>query len=186
MLRKVAIGLVGAVLFVVVLGLVLPRRWEVTQSIVIDASPARIHPFIAGFRNWQEWAAWSKDLDPQVRNTYDGEEVGVGSKWSWLGSKMGHGRMEVISADPRTGVEIDEAIESETVNAHSSFTYSAVSGGGTRVTWVDTGKLPLPLGGYFRGSVEHQLSGYFQRGLEALKQKVEALPPEQNPAPITQ
>ena len=177
MLRKVAIGLVGTVLFAVLLGLLLPRRWEVTRSVVINAPAARIHPLIAGFRNWQEWAAWSKELDPLARNTFDGEETGVGSKWSWLGSKRGHGRMEIVAADPRTGVEVDEAIESESVNAHSSFTYTAVAGG-TRVTWVDTGKLPLPLGGYFRSTVETQLGGYFQRGLDTLKQKVEALPPE--------
>lgn len=182
MLRKFAIAIVALALLVVALGLVLPRRWHVEQSVFIAAPSARIHPFIANFHSWQEWAAWSKDLDPQVRNTFEGPAEGTGAKWTWLGPKMGHGRMEIAMADPRIGVEINEAIESESINAHSSFTYRTESTG-TRVTWVDEGTLPVLLGGYFTRSVEKQLGRYFQEGLEALKKRVEALPPEAPPAP---
>jgi len=182
MLRKLAIAVVAIAVLVVVVGLLLPRRWHVEQSVVINATPARIHPFISNLRSWQEWASWSKELDPQVRNSYEGPADGTGAKWSWLGPKMGHGRMEIAMADPRVGVEINEAIESESINAHSSFVYRS-EGAGTRVTWVDEGTLPVMLGGYFRSSVERQLGTYFQQGLDSLKQRVEALPPEAAPDP---
>ena len=180
MLRKLAIAVVAIALLVVVVGLLLPRRWHVEQSIVINAPSTRIHPYIANLHSWQEWASWSRELDPQVRNSYEGPAEGTGAKWTWLGPKMGRGRMEIAMADPRIGVEINEAIESEAINAHSSFAYRA-EGAGTRITWVDEGTLPVVLGGYFRRSVERQLGAYFQQGLETLKRRVEALPPE--PAP---
>ncbi len=182
MLRKVAIALVGLAGLIVLIGLVLPRTWHVERSIVINAASHRIHPFISNLHEWQAWSVWSKELDPQVRNSFEGEQDGVGAKWSWLGPKMGRGRVEIESSDPRFGVELDEAIESETVNAHGRFSYSA-EGKATRVRWQDEGMLPPVLGGYFRGSVEEQLKAAFQTGLEELKRKVEALPPEATPAP---
>lgn len=182
MLRKVAIGIVTLSVLVVVIGLVLPRRWHVERTIIINAPPERIHPFIANLRNWQEWAVWSKELDPQVRHTYEGPAEGRGAKWSWLGPKMGRGLIEITAADPKVGVEMTEAIESDTPNGHSSFAYR-VEGNGTHLTWLDRGTLPLLLGGYFRSSVEKKLNASFQRGLEALKQRVEAQPAPATPQP---
>jgi hypothetical protein len=175
MLRKVAMGTVAGVALIFAIGALLPRHWRAERSIVINAPPQRIHPFIANLRTWQDWAVSSKELDPQVRNTFDGEEIGVGSKWSWLGPHLGRGQMEVVKADARTGVEIDEAIQTETINAHGSFSYRPEAGA-TRVTWVDEGRLPFILGGYFRSSVEHALGDSFARGLAVLKRKVEAVP----------
>jgi hypothetical protein len=176
MLKKAALAAVAVVVLLVVVGLALPRTWRVERSVVIDAPSHRIHPFLNDLRRWQEWAVWNKELDPQVRNTWEGPQDGVGSKWAWMGPQMGRGRMEIVASDPATGLTLDEAIESDEVNAKSVFTYAAV-GASTKVTWVDEGTLPPVIGGYFRGMVEEMLGGHFDRGLQKLKALVEALPP---------
>lgn len=146
---------------------------------VIAAPPAAIHPFVSNLRKWQEWAVWTKELDPQVKNTWSGPEEGVGAGWAWLGPKMGRGKIVVTASDVATGVKLDEAIEGDEINAHATFSYVVV-GASTRVVWVDEGTLPPVLGGYFRGMIEKMLGENFEKGLEKLKSVVEAAPP---PAP---
>lgn len=176
MVKRIAIALVALVGLLVLVGLALPRRWRVEQSITIDAPPERIHPFLNDLRRWQEWAVWTRAMDPQVRNTYGGAQDGVGATWAWLGPTMGRGRMEIVASDAREGLTIDEAIEADEVNARTTFTFSPV-GGATRVTWVDEGTLPPVMGGYFRGMIERMLAEHFGQGLQRLKQLVEAQPP---------
>ncbi len=183
MIKKLGLALVGLIVLLLAVGLVLPRRWHVERSVLIAAPSARIHPYLNDLRRWQEWAVWTKELDPVVRNTYEGPLDGVGAKWSWLGPKMGRGQMEIVASDPATGLTIDEAIESDEVNARTEFTFTA-EGDGTRVTWVDEGTLPPVMGGYFRGMVERMLGEHFEQGLGQLKALVEALPAPPTPVAV--
>jgi hypothetical protein len=183
MIRKAAIGLVVLAASFVVVGLLLPRTWHVERSVVIAAPPERIHPFVSTLKRWQEWSVWTKEMDPQVRHGYSGPEEGAGAEWSWLGPKMGRGHLKIADSSPAIGVLIDEAIESDEINAHARFVY-APDGGGTKVTWTDEGRLPPVLGGYFRGSIETMLGGHFETGLQKLKRLVEALPPPPPPKTV--
>lgn len=190
LLRRIAIVFVALCLVLLIIGLVLPRTWHVERTIVINAAPERIFPQIANPRRWQDWSVWNKQMDPQVRYTYEGPESGVGAKWSWLGPKMGNGRMEMTFAEPRQGIRVDEAIESAQVNAHGSILFTP-EGPNTRVTWVDEGTLPPVLGGFFRSSINDMLNENFEAGLIKLKALVEVLPklaselpPVPTPAPV--
>lgn len=179
---RIALGLVALLAVALVVGALLPNRWRVEQSIVIDAPPARIHPFLDGLRRWPEWAVWNKEMAPKVVWTYEGPERGVGARWAWNGPVMGRGRMEIVRSDPAQGLEVDEAIESDQVNAHARFTYT-VQGDATKVTWVDEGTLPPVIGGYLHGVLEDMLNENFSKGLTKLKAVVEAQPPPAPPAP---
>ncbi len=171
-LKFVGLGLVGLVVVVTVVGLLLPRQWHVEQSIVINASPEHIHPLVNDLKLWQSWAAWTRDMDPEVKNEYGGPASGVGAWWAWQGPKMGLGKMTITKSDVASGVWVDEMIETrEAVNAHGSLTWTQ-EGGGTKVTWVDTGTLP-PMGGYFVGMINDMLGNNFEQGLKNLKAEVE-------------
>jgi hypothetical protein len=182
-LGRIALGLVGLLVLALIIGALLPRRWHVEQSIVIKAPPERIHPFLDDLHKWADWAAWNKAMDPQVVWTYEGPDRGVGARWAWSGPVMGKGRMEIVRSDPAVGLTVDEAIESEVVNAQGRFVYTR-EGDATKVTWTDEGDLPPIIGGYFRGMIEKMLADNFSRGLEKLKGLVEALPPPAPPAPL--
>ncbi|MEW5739218.1 MAG: SRPBCC family protein [Myxococcota bacterium] len=184
-LGRIALGLVGLLVVVLVIGALLPRKWHVEQSIVIQAPPERIHPFLDDLHKWADWAAWNKDMDPKVVWTYEGPDRGVGARWAWNGPVMGKGRMEIVKSDPTLGLTIDEAIEADEVNAQGRFVYTR-EGAGTKVTWIDEGTLPPVIGGYFRGTIEEMLAANFAKGLEKLKGLVEALPaPAPPPPPAT-
>jgi hypothetical protein len=185
LLGRIALGVLGLLVVLAIVGALLPRQWRVEARITIHAPPDRIHPFLDDLRKWPEWAVWNKDMDPKVVWTYAGPDRGVGSRWAWNGPVMGKGRMEIVESDPAVGLTVDEAIESETVNARAKLRY-AVAGADTTVTWVDEGTLPPVIGGYFRGMIEDMLKDNFGKGLAKLKAVVEALPPPPPPAPVVE
>lgn len=183
MIKKIAIALVALALATLGVGFLLPRGWKVERHVVIHAPPTRIHPLLFDLRRWQDWSVWTRAMDPALRNTYEGPQDGVGAKWSWLGPKMGRGRIEIVASDPQRGIELAEAIESEVVNAHASLAFTP-EGEGTRVTWRDEGTLPPIVGGFFRSTVEEVLAANLAAGLEKLKATVEALPEPVLRAPV--
>ncbi|MBM4782492.1 MAG: SRPBCC family protein [Archangiaceae bacterium] len=181
MIKKAAVFVVAVVLFIGAIGALLSREWHVERTVRIEATPDRVLPFVANLRKWQDWAVWTKALDPKVVNTFAGPDQGVGARWQWQGPVMGRGAMTITAAD-ETGVSIDEAIESDAVNAHSRLSLRP-DGPATIVTWSDDGTLP-PMGGFFREQLEHQLGAHFEQGLAALKTLVEKQPaPQPLPPP---
>lgn len=176
MIKKFSIILVALTVLTLGAGLVLPRTWRVERHVVINAPPERIHPLLFDLKRWQEWSLWTRAMDPLLRNTYEGPQDGVGAKWLWLGPTMGRGQIVITASDPQHGIELDESIESEVVNARASFAFTS-EGDATRVTWVDEGTLPLVAGGFFRGTLEEKLGAHLAASLERLKAVVEAQAP---------
>lgn len=167
------LGLVALVGVLVVVGFFLPRKWHVEQGVLVNAGPEYIYPLVSDLKEWQSWAAWSKDMDPEVKWEYGGPASGAGAWWSWNGPKMGHGKMTITKSEPGSGVWVDEMIETDKeVNAKGSLTWTT-QGGGTQVTWVDEGTLPPVIGGYFVGFIENMLADNFQMGLKKLKAAAE-------------
>ncbi|MDX2015266.1 MAG: SRPBCC family protein [Myxococcaceae bacterium] len=173
MLRRVAQGVVVAVLLAMLAGLALPRAWRVERSVRIDAPRERVQPAVASLRRWQAWAPWAKS-DPKAVHSFVGPEAGPGARWQWSGPTLGHGALTVLEATP-AHVTLEGAIESDTVNTTSRFTFEPADEG-TRVTWVDEGTLPR-LGGLFVTRVEARLGERLERGLALLKEVVEREPP---------
>ncbi len=185
LVRRAAVAVVVVMASGVMVGVALPRRFSVERSVVIEGPPARIHPYLASLRRWPEWSPWTKERDPQARFSLAGPEEGVGASRSWIGPVVGRGQVAIVEADPRTGVTLEEQVESETPNAVGRIRY-APEGTSTRVTWTDQGTLPAAAGGFFRGRVERSLGLDMERGLAKLKAQVEALPkppPEPEPLP---
>lgn len=166
--KKVLLGFVAVIALLVAVGAALPRQWKVVRSVDIAAPPAAIHPLIDDLRRWPEWAAWNKQMDPEVVWTYSGPARGVGAAWAWNGPQMGRGKMTITRSDPELGVWIDECIEGDEVNAQGFLEFAHVDGK-TRVTWSDTGTLPPVIGGYLVGLINDMLAGHFEVGLQGLK-----------------
>ena len=175
MIKKFSISLVVATFVLLGVGFALPRTWRVEQHVVIAASPAQIHALLFDLKRWQDWSVWNRTIDPLLRNTYEGPHDGVGARWLWLGPTMGRGQVVIVASDPQRGIELDESIESEIVNAHASLTFTA-EGQSTRVTWIDEGTLPPIMGGFFRDFVEARLAENLATSLQKLKALLEDQP----------
>ena len=181
MIKKFAFAAIAVTVLALTAAFLLPRAWRVERQVVIDAGPERVHALLFDLRRWQDWSVWNRTMDPQLRNAYEGPQDGVGAKWLWLGPKMGRGQLVIVASDPQRGLELDQAIESDQVNAHASFTFTP-EGSSTRVTWVDQGTLPPLAGGFFRNTMQERLGAHLEASLTKLKTIVEAQAPA--PAPI--
>lgn len=78
----------------------------VQRSVVIQAPPEKIYPYINDFHRWSVWSPWEK-LDPGLHKTYTGPESGRGAGYAWQGnSKVGQGMMEITDSAPANHVTI--------------------------------------------------------------------------------
>jgi hypothetical protein len=170
MLKWIGVLAVIAIAIVLIVAAMKPSTFVVERSVTINATPEKIAPFINDFHNWNSWSPWAK-LDPAMKTTYSGAPTGVGSIYEWEGnSKVGKGRMEVISIQPaKTSIKLDFLKPFEGHNT-SDFVLQP-EGSATRVTWVMYGPLnfvPGKLMSVFI-TMDKMIGDDFQKGLANLK-----------------
>ncbi len=161
----------GLAVLVVGVGLLLPRPFAISRSIVIAAPPEAIHPFVDSLREWPRWSTFDT-ADPDIRFEVSEPSAGVGARRTWKGGRMGEGSQEIVASDARTGVSMH--LEMTHMDHTFEFVYTAEAGG-TRVTWSDRGEFPAAphwrlLGTLF---IDRMLGEMFEGGLAQLKQVVE-------------
>jgi uncharacterized membrane protein len=168
-LKWLAIVLGLAALTVVVVGLLLPREWEVEQSVEITGDVAEIHALVSDAERWDAWM-FDPSEDAELELEARGRGVGAEVAWSGAGSQ---GRITLLEADPATGIAWEGRIERDEVNNHGSIRYEAIGDGVVRVTLTDTGTLPPVFGGYFVLVMNSALSQHFGSALGRLEAVVE-------------
>ncbi|MFO0584164.1 MAG: SRPBCC family protein [Anaeromyxobacter sp.] len=183
MLRKILLAAVAIV--VLFLGFVAtrPSTYAVERQTTVAAPPAVVYAELADFHRWEAWSPWAK-LDPNVKNTYEGQPGAVGSKQEWSGNKdVGRGRMTVKDARPgeRLGIDL-EFIEPFASRADTDFVLSP-DGAGTRVSWKMAGTMGFmeKAFGVFM-NMDAMIGKDFEKGLAQLKAVAEK--EASRPAPV--
>lgn len=160
-------------LSLVTLGALLPRRWHVQESVMINAPPAAIHGWVSDLRHWPEWAQWNQaDLAP--KNELSAPSTGQGAKLTWFGrgnQSAASGEVRIIRSDPALGVWFENRT-SGGEPSRAEVTYVARPGV-TEVIWRDEGQLPPIIGGLFLDLFQKRLGSHMSAGLERLKELVE-------------
>ncbi|HEV2109862.1 MAG TPA: SRPBCC family protein [Gammaproteobacteria bacterium] len=151
-----------------------PDHAAVARSILIQAPPQKIFPFIEDLRLMGAWSPFEQ-LDPTVKRSFSGVARGTGAVYEWDGNgKLGAGRMEIIDSSPaaRVIVELDffRPIKADGI---AEFSLRPVQGG-TELRWEMDGRRPflVKLIGLFL--VLEEINGRaFEQGLASLKALVE-------------
>jgi hypothetical protein len=164
----------GLLVVFVVVGMLLPREFEVARSIVIAAPAAKIHPHIDSLDNWPAWSPFDTE-DPSIVWEKKGPQSGVGARRAWKSKKMGDGEQTITASDPATGLSMKLAMAGGCMEPFDIRFDYAPQAGGTKVTWTDRGRLPS--GPHWRWMgllvVGPMCGKQFEKGLRALKAKVE-------------
>ena len=149
------------------------ETFRIERSTVIGASAASIHPLIDDFHRWVEWSPYER-MDPNMAKTFAGAAAGVGSIYSWVGTKAGSGRMEITTSGPdKIVIKLDFSKPFEAHNT-AEFTLEP-QGKSTKVTWAMTG--PVTLMSRIMKlifSMEKMVGPQFEEGLASMKQVAEA------------
>lgn len=152
-----------------------PENFKVTRSATLNAPPEAVFPHINNLHKWDAWSPWTR-LDPNAKNAFEGPEQGVGSSMSWTGDKnVGVGRMTITESVPGERVRMRLEFEKPMKAVNTADFTLRPEGAGTFVTWSMFGKNNF-IGKAFDlfMNCEKMVGGQFEKGLENLRQTVEA------------
>lgn len=170
MLKKIALGVVAAIVLLLAFAATRPGDFRVERSIAIAAPPAKIFPLLNDFHHFASWSPWQK-LDPGMQVTHSGAASGPGAVYTWSGNKdVGSGRMEVLQQTPDAQVTVKLDFL-EPFEGHNTTLYTLkAEGNTTTVTWAMYGPSPYisKLMGIFV-SMDSMIGKDFELGLAQLK-----------------
>ncbi len=165
--------LVLAAIFLVT-GAVSRKDFKTSQSIIIDATPAQVYTVVNDLSTWQSWSPWVEE-DPTVTPKMGATYVGEGGSYSWTSEKMGAGECTITASikDKQIDNHLNFGPQGE---ADAKFTFETEETG-TKTTWHFHSHVDFPMNAamVFMG-FEKMMDKSYARGLELLKEKIEAMP----------
>ena len=174
MFKKIALGLLVAIVALLAFAATRPDNFRVERSTTIKAPPAKVFALLNDFHKFGSWSPW-EHLDPGMKRTISGPTSGVGSVYAWDGNDAaGAGRMEILQSVPDSKVVIKldfiKPFEGHNTTEHTL----QGQGDQTTVTWAMHGPSPylMKLIGIFV-SMDSMVGKDFERGLSNLKREAE-------------
>lgn len=169
MWKKVALGIVAALILAVLVGFLLPAKVHVERSLQMSAAPEQVYPLISRFANFNRWSPWFK-RDPKTVYTFTGTPGTVGAKMAWQSDhpEVGSGSQEYTLLTPNERVETKLDF-GEQGGGTATLDIKAVEGG-SLVTWsMDTDMGNNPIGRYFGLFFDGMIGPDYEEGLRNLK-----------------
>lgn len=144
---------------------------NVARHLDIDASLDDVYPLIAEFKHWPHWSPWLCQ-EPEVELEFSGADGEVGSGYSWAGTRIGAGSMQLSHAD-KSRISCDLSfLKPFKSQAHVTFNLERLADKRCRVTWRMLSGLPFFMF-FMQKSFEAYIGGDYQRGLSMLKELAE-------------
>lgn len=172
---KIALIIIGVIVAIIlVLGLVMPKKFDVSRTVTIDAPKEFVFQNVNSLEKMDKWSPWSK-LDPKMIVESIGSEGAVGSIRKWKGNKkVGEGEQEMKEIIPNELIHNEIRFKTPMESTNQVYLKLAESNGKTAVTWqmVGESKFPFNAIGAFV-SMDKMIGPDFDKGLQELKQIVE-------------
>ncbi len=160
---KIFGALSGVLILYLLLGLLLPGRWEAEADMVLHAPPSALFPYLNRMDRWVLW-----NPGPESGSEFVGPVEGVGAGLQWDDRQYGEGRLLILVSEADARVEYEVQVEGGSLTIHGVISLSP-EGDGTRLQWTERGDFGW-----------NPLMGYAARGIsasqgEAMRWKLETL-----------
>jgi len=175
-LKKILIIVLVLAALIAIIGYMLPKGVYLERSITINATPSSIFEEMNSLQSLDQWNPWSK-IDPEMTQTFEGPDTGVGSKVSWQSNNtdVGDGSQEIVESIADEKVRVELYIGDLGPN-YADLTLSTTEGG-TLVTWAYEGDMGNnPFVRYVGLVLDGMLGSKYEEGLNNLKDLVESKP----------
>jgi uncharacterized protein YndB with AHSA1/START domain len=135
-MKKIALAVALLVAGVLVYAAFQPDTFLISRSVIINAAPEKIYPYMSDFHKGDLWSPYEKK-DTTMKRTFSGPESGKGAVYEFAGDKdkVGSGRLEIVDAVPPTRVVLTLDL-TEPMKGRNIVEYTLEpKGDGTNVTW---------------------------------------------------
>ena len=171
-LKKIVIGFAGLIIGLLIIGLFLPKQYNVERSIFINAEPQHIYTDVVDLREWKNWGVWFK-RDPNMVLHYSGPDRAIGMRSTWESDTEGNGEMEITHLEFNKKVVYSLYFPEFDMGSVGEIELEPTPDG-TLVTWRDKGEVGNnPIDRYFVLIMDELIGPDFEMGLENLKTIVE-------------
>jgi effector-binding domain-containing protein len=174
-LRLFIFFILALIVVVVVFSWLVPVKQSLEKSVSIQAPAAVVFEQVARLQNFNQWSAWNQQ-DSTVKLKYTGTDGSVGASSHWTGDPKisGEGSITIDSLEPGKMVsQRIHFIQPKEGHANSTFTLSELNGL-TTISWHFESETPRPWNIFnFFSDIEKNLGPEFEKGLAALKARVE-------------
>jgi uncharacterized protein YndB with AHSA1/START domain len=176
MVLKVLIALVVVIAAILIYAYLQPGDFRVERSVVIDASPETIFPYVNDPIKGELWNPFSKE-DPNIQRSFGGPLEGVGAHMTWVGNAMaGEGSLTIVESVPRERVKVQLDFKKPFQGTNfGEYTLSMQNEKQTKVTWAMTGKAAfIPRVMCVFVGMDKMMGGQFEKGLATMKALAES------------
>lgn len=173
-LKAIVLAIMVIPIIIILCSLLLPSRYRVERSVVIDTRPEAVYAHVILLKHWPDWTAWTVARYPDMKYAFAGPESGVGASYSWEGKSSGSGELKITSVDPNKRLEYELSFEH---GKHLSTGAIVIEpqGGAIKVTWFNEGNLGWnPVSRVFGLMMDRMMGPDFEEGLGKLKQRFES------------
>lgn len=133
MLKKILIGIVGMIVVLLIVGFILPSKFEITKSAMISTNPQNVFEEVNDLEKWNNWSYWHS-LDPDMKVVYSDQKSGKGATYEWKGnSKVGEGKLQLTESNPSASISADLFFMKSAEPSKAQYTFEP-AGENTNVT----------------------------------------------------
>jgi len=173
-IKRILTTLALLIVVLAVVGFLLPSHAHVERSIVINAPAEAFFPLIANLKENSQWSPWHA-RDPDMKQTFTGEDGKVGSKVAWESQDkhVGTGTQEITLLVPNERIETH--LDFGDQGAADAYFQFDETDGTCKVTWGFDSELGNnPVGRYFGLMFDGMIGPMYDEGLGKIKELAEA------------
>jgi len=166
-LKWVGILLGGLLAFILVVGLIAPKKSHVAVSVFTKASAEKAAPIFQKWENWNQWSPW-KASDSTMKVTLTGTSGTVGAKYIWVGENTGEGSMTLTEIDAYS-IKFDLAFGGPLPSTWKCKMAATDTIGGSILQWSFSGESPYPFNTFaYLFNMEEFVRSDFEKGLKKI------------------
>ena len=165
MLKRAVILFISAVVLFAAVGLILPKSYQISRTVSIQAHPMRVVRYLSTLDQWESWWPWNhSEAGHRLRIE---TPANVGASMSWSG-RPAPGRL-VLTKTSIFSIEYDVYFNANTRPDKGAFEIKATTRG-TELTWRAAGSFDTPaVGGYLALIADAMHGGMIEWGLNNIK-----------------
>jgi hypothetical protein len=165
--------LIGIILLIIILALVIPKRFHLEREIIINKPIAEVFPYLRSLKNQDNWSVWGK-RDPNMKREFRGTDENVGFVNAWEGNKdVGKGEQEIMGIEEFERIDFQLRFEKPFKMTNDAYLITEpIALDKTKVRWGFTGISSRPMN-VFSSLMKGTLAKDFDAGLLNLKRILE-------------